>query len=173
MTRAAFMSAPAMPRHRLWTAHAAIAVIVGGSLACIATDREYWPFSQYEMFSYPVATQPYAEIALMAVPAAGGEEFSLRPHKYIKPFDWPRQRVALERLLARPDRDQALPRALADVARRYDLRRSRHRGPALQAVRFYRFEWDGVDPHEPSSAEPDRMARRVLLAEWRAGGEGR
>lgn len=147
-----------------------IAAVIGGSLLCIATDREYWPFSQYEMFSYPVATQPYAETALMAVPAPGGPEFSLRPHTYIRPFDWPRQRRALERLLERADRDQALAQALADVARRYERRRPRHRGPMLRAVRLYRFEWHHVDLHDPQSLQPDRIDRRILLAEWTAPG---
>lgn len=147
-----------------------IATMIGGSLLCITTDQEYWPFSQYEMFSYPVATQPYAETSLIAVSAPGGQEFSLRPHKYLKPFDWPRQRRALERLLERPDHDQTLAQALADIARRYEQRRPRHRGPALQAVRLYRFEWDGVHPHDPASADPDHIDRRVLLAEWAAPG---
>jgi hypothetical protein len=159
------------PPRRGIVAHGAIAAVIGLSLLCIVTDREYWPFSQYEMFSYLVATQPYAESALVGVSQDDGREFSLRPHKYLRPFDWPRQRRALERLLDRPDHDARLSQALADVARRYEQRRSRHDGPALRAVRFYRYEWHRVDPRDSASVNPDRVDRRALLAEWASPAE--
>ena len=159
---------------RRWRlAHGTIGIIVGASLLCVATDREYWPFSQYEMFSELVATHPYAEVVLVGLGRDDGREFSLRPHKYIKPFDWSRQRVALERLMKRPDHGPAVARALADIARRYELRRSRHHGPALQAVRLYQLEWDHANPREAASVNSEHVDRRVLLAEWVVPGEGR
>ncbi len=167
------MSVTPMSAARRGVAHAAIAVVAGVSLACIATDREYWPFSPYPMFAELVPTQPYAEVVLVGVRREDGAEFSLRPHKYIRPFDWSRQRVALEQLLERPDGGAAVARALADCARRYEVRRVRHHGPALSAIRVYRLEWHHVNPRNSASVDVDRVDRRVLLAELTVPTEGR
>ena len=43
---------PMSPR-RVWFVYALLAVIVGGHLIEVATQREHWPFSPYQMWSKP------------------------------------------------------------------------------------------------------------------------
>lgn len=155
-----------LSRRRLAVAHLLIIVMFAGYAYCLATDTEYWPFSQYPMYSTVVRPGPSQYLALVAVPAGGQKpEFSIPDDKYIIPFDWVRLARAFERLVEMPDHQRKLEAALRDCWARYDRLRlaGRHRGPPLQAVRLYRMSWDYVDPDtQRTDSEPDH---RDLLAE--------
>jgi len=155
-----------MSARRAWVAQTAILVVLGGSLYCIATDTEYWPFSQYEMYSQLERSGPMSDLQLVGV--VDGEPPSEVPMKgpsTIRPFDWVRLRRAFQRILEQPDSATRLRVALQDCLVRYEARRvARHsRRQPMRAVRLYRLWWDGVSPRAPRSA--DRIMRRELLAE--------
>lgn len=46
-------AAPPMKRRRVWIVYGLLAVIVGGHLVEVVTQREHWPFSPYQMWSVP------------------------------------------------------------------------------------------------------------------------
>ena len=160
-------AASGMSLRRLWLVHAAVLFIVAPSLACILLDSEYWPFSQYPMYSQMERPGPYATLELFGVDAADpSREVGLMASRYLEPFDWIRLRQALERLEWKPNRTEALSVALQDCLVRYDALRQarRHRGPALAGLRLYRFAWDELDPRRPETMD-DRLAHRTLIAE--------
>jgi hypothetical protein len=152
-------------KYRLWLAHSAIMMIIGGSLYCIATDREYWPFSQYPMFAGLREGGPKSILRLYAI--TEGEfitEIPLESNKYIQPFDRSRITAALRRICGREDHKRLLTAALSDCLQRYEaLRRvGRHSGPPIQGIRLYRLEWWLGDPRLFDANKPNR---RDLLAE--------
>ena len=164
------MNAVGMSARRLWLAQAVILFILGASLTCIALDTEYWPFSQYEVYSQLVRPGPSSELFVFGI-VDGGEEIPMRGGGKIRPFDWERLRLALMRIVAQPNHDARLREALQDLLVRYNARQARRRAPVpFRAVRLYRFWWDDVTPRAPRTAE--RASRRELLVEVTAAGAG-
>lgn len=154
-----------MSRYRFWLAHAAIVMIIGGSLYCIAADREFWPFSQYPMFSGLRGGGPRSILRLYGI--TEGEsitEIPLESSKYIRPFDRPRIRSAFRQIRQRENHQHLLNTALGDCLRRYEALRKagRHHGPPIRGVRLYRLEWWLSNP---GSYDPNKPDRRDLLAE--------
>ena len=130
-----------MSRGRLLVVHLLIAVIGFGSLSCIATGREAWPFLTYPM---------YAELAhgrrelVWLYGVNGGDEVPLLDWGYWQPLGVQRVGIALELLEARPDGRRLVTRALEHLARRYELlrERGRHAGPSIEALRAYDLAWN-------------------------------
>ena len=152
-----------MAPYRIWVAHAAIVLIVGGTLFCIATGREYWPLSQYPMFSGVQRAGPVRRLRLVGVAARDGSEFAMMSLRYLDPLEPGRVLRALETLHRRGD-EPSLAKALNDMLRRYEARRveRRHDGPPLRGVRLYRLAWDRRAPETFHAERPDRQE---LLAE--------
>ena len=155
-----------MSHRRLAWIHGLILTVLAGSLYCIAADAEYWPFSQYPMYSTIVRPGAYSDLTLVASTATEpAREFSLTAEKYLIPFDWVRLREALVRLEAQPDHRAKLSEALRGCWQRYDMlrRAGRHHGPPLAAVRLYRQTWEDVAPWMPPGEAS--AAKTVLVAE--------
>ena len=153
-------------RQRKRAVNGLLFMVLGASLYCIAADTEYWPFSQYPMYSTIVHPGVYTDLTLVGVTAtAPSRELSLTEDKYLIPFDWVRLREALTRLEAGPDHQARLAAALRGCWRRYgDLRRAgRHHGPPLAMVRLSRQTWEEVGPGAPSVETS--TAHTALVAE--------
>jgi hypothetical protein len=152
-------------KYRLWLVYAAIVTIIGGSLYCIVTDREYWPFSQYPMFASIRGDGPRSSLRLYGITEGKSvTEIPLVSSKYIQPFDRSRIMAALRQIRRREDYKSLLTPALTDCLRRYEaLRRAgRHSGPPIQGIRLYQLDWWYGDPSSYAVNKPDK---RELLAE--------
>jgi hypothetical protein len=143
-------------------------MLIAGSLFCIVLDEEYWPFSQYPMFSWVTREYSISEWRLYGVTQEEphGEIPLLTSTKYIKPFDQIRLQIALGKIVSTPDaerRQNMLDKALLDLLERYEqLRRARHHGgPPLQGIRLYS-TWSQFDPRR---VNVDFPKHRKLVAE--------
>ena len=140
------------------------AVITAGSAAEIVRDppyaREYWPFSQYQMYSERSAPK-LSMRRLFGVVSETGREMPLVEKQYIFPFDHSRFWFSLDRLDKSPDRQRRLTIALRDCLQRYEARRREglHDGPPLSSLRLYRLRWNAAP------AGQDRIVERELLWE--------
>ena len=160
---------PGLPsRGRRFLVTSVAALITAGSVAEIARDppyaREYWPFSQYQMYSER-SKETLTMRRLFGVTAGTpSREIPLVEKRYIFPFDHSRLWTSLDRLDKSTDRERLLSIALADCLRRYEVRRleGRHDGPPLSALRLYRLHWTAA------SSAKDRIADRELLWEVEA-----
>jgi hypothetical protein len=142
----------------------AIALIIVPSIACIALNAEYWPYSQYPMYAEEAEVGPSDAIVLMGQTAGEPSEETMIMHeKYIRPFDWTRLAMYFRRLDEQPDAPTRRQAALNDIARRYehDRQAGMHRGPQLTAVKVYRYEWDMTSPDNPP--DYDHPSSRHLL----------
>ncbi len=151
-------------RRRVALVHGLILAMVAGSAFCIVTDTEYWPFSQYPMYSNIERPGPFWFLTLWGVPADGGKpEISITDDEYIMPFDWVRLNRAFARLEEMPGHQEKMEAALRDCWARYDRLRAsgRHHSPPLQGIRLYRYSWNNVDP----SAKLTQPDHRELIAE--------
>lgn len=157
-----------MSGRRVAAVHAAIAVLVVGSFWCIALEREYWPLSNYPMYS-EIRPAGLTRLRLYGITATaeGSREFILAKPEEIWPFEMSRVILAFQRLLtAQPLDRPRIARALQDCWRRYEGRRAarRHAGPVLTGIRLYRIGWNPLPPSAPRPNQPDY---RELLAETR------
>lgn len=172
MSRATFVP---MSVGRLRFVHGLIAILVGWSLYCITTDSEYWPFSQYEMYSLLATPGDWSQVQLFGIKESDpSREVPFKRRSYIRPFDWVRLKRAFERLEERPDGAARLEEALGDLLTRYEARRAagRQRGPRFIALKLYRYTWHDVRPDKPHAMES--VGRKDLLAEVRLSpAEGR
>jgi hypothetical protein len=146
-------------------AHAAIGLIIGGSLFCIATATEYWPLSHYPMFSGVRTVGSMSRLELVGISKLNGSEVRLAP-PHLRPLNSNRLRAAF--VGGRPDQ-QLLDKALRECLRRYEALRlaGRHRGPPIQGLRLYELGWGLLDAR---LFDPERPDRRDLLAEALAPG---
>jgi hypothetical protein len=147
---------------RLVMAHALILGIVGGSVYDIATEQEHFPFSNYPMFSTVHRTPTLRWYRLFGV-TTDGREVALLKYSHLWPLDQSRLPLGLRRIHQQGGYEPRLKDALADILRRYELRRSAgdHDGPRLGGVRLYEIGWD----LEPYAANLDRPTSRELIAE--------
>lgn len=155
-----------MSRRRMTLVYGLIFIAVAGSAFCIVTDTEYWPFSQYPMYSNIEHPGPFNFLMMWGVPAEEGKsEFCITNEDYIIPFDWVRLNRAFTRLDEMLNHQEKLEAGLRDCWARYDRLRAAgiHHGPVLRGVRLYRYAWDYVDPHV--KLKDERPDHRVLLAE--------
>ncbi len=157
-----------MSRWRFWCAHTAISLVVMGSLLCIATDREFWPFSQYPMFSEVTTAAgggALKELRLIGITAeATPREFSLSDLGCTYPFRRSRLKTAIKWISKRPHSQQLLNEAARNMLVLYEenCRSGRCDGPPLRGIRLMWLEWDHIDPTSPGFGAPDRQ---VILAE--------
>jgi hypothetical protein len=159
-----------MSRARFLLAHAAILFILGSSLYCIAVDREYWPFSQYPMFSWVFDLDHLREMRLYGVPSDRTlPEFPLQPRRHLGPLSPSRVRASLMRMGKHPDGEERRRKALRYFRGQYDESREAglHGDPPLGAVRLYLLEWFSVDPRTFDSGKPES---RTLIMELEGAG---
>lgn len=151
-----------MTRTRLLFAHVLILGLIGGSFYDILTRQEHWPFSNYPMFS-TVHQQHVLRWPRLFGVTADGREIALVRHDYLAPLDQSRLPLGLRRIEQMDDSDGRLRQALADILRRYEIRREagEHEGPPLRGLRLYTVTWD----LEPYAANLDHPRSRELVAE--------
>ena len=155
-----------MSKRQVLLANAVIVLLITGSLLTVVFDKEYWPFSQYPMFSN-LATGNVTMWLLYGVPQEEPQqEILLRDAKYIKPFNLSRLSAAFKRMDSNRDpekRQQLLNEALLDSLNRYEeLRLAKHHdGPALQSIRLYKVQWQ-IDAQGQNIDQPNQ---RELIAE--------
>lgn len=153
-----------MTKRRVLLVHGLLALLIGGSLFALLSQREYWPFSPYSMYSETQRERRLTRLWVFGVRQdVPGAELSLHEHRYIRPFYKSRLIPALGRLERDPRRRILLHRALEDVLDRYEERRARGRlrGPPLVGIRLYRLEWE----LDPRARNVNRPTRRTLVAE--------
>ena len=163
-----------MSKRRMLLINLIITFLIAGSLFCIIFDKEYWPFSQYPMFSKVQTDYSLSGLRLYGVPQEEPHhEFSLlaysytKSYAYMEPFDQIRLDTALrkmERKKRKPEkRDRLLNGALLGSLERYEQLRlaGRHDGPPLQGMRLYELEWH-LDSWASNVERPDH---RELIAE--------
>lgn len=150
-----------MPRRRILTAYAVIALIVGGSLIDAIRDSEHWPWSCYPMYSYMETGTKFEDYRLYGVLKSDPNvEISLyTDERFTQPFDQSRLAVVFEQVIKSPRLDNGLINCLT----RYEaLRRAgRHSGPELSKLRLYHVYWT-LDPMGATIEKPDR---KVLVKE--------
>ena len=148
---------------RYWLINTLIGTITVGSLFALATRREYWPFSPYDLYSGVSRNYSLTLLRLYGVFDGEAGEIPLFAFQYIQPFDNARLRIALGEMDRAPNRDQLLAAALQDCLKRYETQRlaGRHAGPPLQRIRLYRLHWQ-FHPWALNVSDPER---RELLFE--------
>ncbi len=150
-------------RRACW-ANLVIAFLVLGSAYDLITGGAHWPFAAYAMYAEVQRDRCFVAGQLFGVPIdAPDAEIWLHDEAYLHPFDQCRMRIGLSRIESQPEAARLLAEALRNVLQRYESRREqgKHRGPALQSLRYYHVEWQ-LDP-EARHVEPP--ARKVLKAE--------
>lgn len=153
-----------MSAARMRRVNGAIAVLTLLSLIAIAADIEFWPFSNYPMYSD--LSRPALEVLELFGVNTAGSEVALRDHAYIQPFRLHRLIQTLIRLDTIARRDVEVRAALNDVLERYAMLRQngRHDGPQLTALRLYRSSWVA----DRRAADMMPLTRRELLLEVQA-----
>jgi hypothetical protein len=148
---------------RRWLVYSLLGVIAAGSILCIATDTERWPFSRYAMYSQPLQADTLDQLRIFGV-TSDGTEIPFVQRQRVAPFDRLSLRLAVTDLFDDGGITQ-LDEALRDCLKRYESRRraGEHAGPFLGAIRVYRTHWT-VDPHVRNRDAPDA---RELVREVR------
>jgi len=149
-----------MSAARLMVVNALISFVVLGSLACIALDREAWPFSHYPMYSWLYRGE-VRNIRLYGL--AANREVPLTEYHYWSPLGAHRAGGALGGLEDLPDGSLRASVALRQLAVRYEEQRLRgaHDGPPLSVLRVYEFAWK-IQSRASNRGTPDS---RRLIAE--------
>ena len=159
-----------MSEQRILLLHVVIGLLVAGSLYVIVTDQEYWPFSQYPMYSILIGQKDSLEALRLygVTQEEPPQEIPLRDYQYLQPFARSRLHSALKWIYIKSQRDpekrqQMLNEALLDCLKRYEELRlaGRHDGPPLRGIRLYGVRWK-LDPWAGNVDQPDY---RILLAE--------
>ncbi|HQR37592.1 MAG TPA: hypothetical protein PLF26_04240 [Blastocatellia bacterium] len=138
-----------------------LGVLVSASLLCIVLREEYWPFSNYAMYSG--LAQP-SKTSYQVVGVTEGDplnEVPLESPHVAGRFSGARYRTAIGMLVEQGD-SGALDELLRQMAVEYETHRRAHTDlPALVAIRLYEDRWDVVRDEEP----PLRRAGRELVRE--------
>jgi hypothetical protein len=155
-----------MKQTRVFLLSAISLLLIVGSLYCIVFDTQYWPFSQYPMFSHIARTDSVSELQLYGVTQGEPQDEMPISQRHIKPFNQSRYRAALRKMESKrnpKERSRLLNKALRDSLKRYETLRlaGSHDGPPLQGVRLYRVEWQ-LDSQGRKADLPDH---RKLIAE--------
>jgi len=131
-----------------------LATIGVGSAVSILRAKDYWPFSNYPMYSYPAVGNQLSEYRLYGV-TRQGQEVSLEKYVYTQPFDNARVNFGFENLQKYAG-SEATRSGLADCLRRYEAARvlGQHGGPALEEIRLYKVSWT-LDPWARNVEHPD------------------
>lgn len=139
--------------------NAIILLVLGASLFFTVTEKLFWPFAPYDMYSTSnreLHTQYYLEGESPA-----GRRFSLSSGRYLYPFN--NRELIFKIFPPLVGNPQLLDRKLFQFKRLYTERRLRrkHSGPALRRVRLYRISWK-LDENASNLLGP---VRRTLLRE--------
>lgn len=154
-----------MTGQRLVVAHVMICLMLVGSLVCIITDREVWPFSNYPMYSW-LSSDRFTYKLLYGITAEG--EMPLSSRRYWSPLDGGRLNIAFSRMEQSDDAERRTAIAADFLARRYEQRRAqqRHHGPPIHGLRVYECTWT----LRPWAVNRDHPDQRRLLVEIRLDG---
>ena len=130
-------------------------VISAGSLWCIVTDSDLWPWSNYPMYRELQGDQLVHRRAFAVLRDGREVEFT---NEQLRPYSSTRMNQLLRRLTKRGDSDRQMRRLLTRVAMQ-----ALNRGGAEQIVgaRAYEMRWTMV-PGAVNRQNPDR---RELLGE--------
>lgn len=149
-----------MRRWRVWLVLGLLFAIVGGHLVEVATQREHWPFSPYQMWSLANTSWEMKDQRLYGVtdePAP--REVLLEKPAYFAPL--PSRFMRLHMLRGIKEAGQGKPAHLENITRdylkRYDERRTAglHNGPPLKGLRLYEFSWQ-TDKDASNAASPKK-----------------
>jgi hypothetical protein len=136
-----------------------IGLILGASAFFTLTEKLFWPFAPYDMYSTSnreLHTQYYLEGE-----SPSGRRFSLSSGRYLHPFN---NRELVFKIFPPLLAERAkLHQKMLLFQRHYTERRRRnlHNGPALQRVRLYRVSWK----LDENAANLLRPTRKTLLHE--------
>jgi|SRR5215203_268461 len=153
-----------MSGQRVLLVNAVIVLLIVGPLLCIAFDSEYWPFSQYPMFSDVERKHSFVEeMHLYGVTREKPHHEFLLADEYIRPFSESHLSSLLKELESKRDpaiRSRLLNKALLVSLRRYEKSRlaGNHDGPPLQGIRLYFEEWE-FDARAQTVDQPDHRKR--------------
>ncbi len=156
-----------MSKRRVLLLNAVVVLLTIGSLYCIVFDTEYWPFSNYPMFSEARHEYSLSEVRLYGIVKEGPRrEIPLRASDYIEPFDQSRLNIALDRIESTRNpkrRQELLDKALLDSLKRYEKLRQAgsHDGPPLRGAQLYRERWR----LDASAENVDQPNQRELIVE--------
>jgi hypothetical protein len=131
------------------------AVISGGSLWCIATDSDLWPWSNYPMYRELQGDQLVLRRAFAVLRDGREVEFT---NEQMRPYSATRMNQLLRRLAKRGDPDRQMRKLLKRVAMQ-----AFYRGGAddIVGARAYTLHWTLL----PGAVNRHRPDRRELLAE--------
>jgi hypothetical protein len=166
-----------MSRARFLAASTVIIALIASSVYCIVLDTEYWPFSQYPMFSGVMREHSLSKPRVYGIThGQPPREIPMYSSDYIEPFDQSRFSSALMMIGSEPNsgrRQRLLKRALLDCLRRYEkLRRAeQHDGPPLRGVRLYHEHWQ-LDDHAQNVDQPN-YRKKIAKIDKQALGAGR
>jgi hypothetical protein len=136
-----------MTTRRALLANAVIVLLVIGSLFTIVFDKEYWPFSQYPMYSELHQKDELSRLQLYGVTKEEPHDEIPMRDEYLSPLSPSRVLTAFRRLNSTGNstekRQESVNRALLDSLEFYEKRRQAewHDGPALQGIRLYEVRW--------------------------------
>ena len=150
----------ATPAQALSPRRKAVALLTGlvisvGSLWCIVTDSDLWPWSNYPMYRELQGDQLVHRRAFAVF--SDGREVAFT-NEQLRPYSSTRMNQLLRRLAKRGDSDRQMRRLLTRVAMQ-----AMNRGGADQIVgaRAYEMQWT----MQAGASNRDRPHRRQLLAE--------
>lgn len=139
-----------------------LAVVVAGHVFCLMTPaNNIWPFSQYRMYSRPLASERVTAPYLVGVDEQGREHDVTFSFAYTRPLYAGSLQHTFSRLLASGDED-GMQAAARDCLVRYERRRQQkeHDGPALVAMRVVQREYAAT---LASARQPIPVAEKVLV----------
>ena len=157
-----------MGRRRLVLAKIVIGALLGSTLLSIASTVEFWPISNYPMFSGACKGEgcqaDVVTIRWYGIPIDSEEEFPFSDSvNYMRPFDWTRLRYIVVRLQARPGAAALLEQAARNCLALYETNRRAgvHDSPPLKGLRLYRITWD----YDPTARNIEHPKSKELVYE--------
>jgi hypothetical protein len=168
---------PAAPmrRSRIWIVYALFAVIVGGHLVEVATQREHWPFSPYQMWSKPsVGWDVKREMLRGVTDEPTPREVSITPQQlYPIPYQMVVVNMQQANRAVKEGNTKQADTIIRGLLEHYNNRRAagKHDGPPLKELRLYQITWKmDTDASEASLQNPTetKLLFPVLTDEQRA-----
>ena len=157
-----------MSRTRMALAYGVMLAVVLLPFVGKCLDVDLWPFSRYSMYAATKTDSDLSVLRVYLVPRGDPlSEVALVDPRWMAPFDNSRLSRVLRSLGDGPDGQARLQRALGDLARRYEARRTAgaHSGPPLSTLRVYEASWQ----MQPDAGNVDTPERRTLIAELPQG----
>jgi hypothetical protein len=154
-----YAPASRMKPRRIWLVYGLFAILVGGHLVEVVTQREHWPFSPYQMWSIPSrGWETNREMLRGVTDEPAPREVPVTPSQlYPIPYQMivvNMQQAAKALKAGEPAKADAIIRGLLE---QYEKRRAakQHGGPPLKGLRLYQVTWKmDTDASEASKKNP-------------------